>query len=626
VAPLKNCVMSSSSPEGLLDRPLLRQLAGPEVFAKGEKYFAAGCVRQVHAGLDRVTARVNGSRPYRVKLWRGRGELQFACNCAVGREDAFCKHCVAVGLAWLAGPDGQPLGPGSSSVSTRSSTAEAPLREEGDPPRTLLRDYLRTLEKDRLVSLMLEATDYDDILRRRLLLETIGLSRPGSRRHVSAAPIVGAGPDLEAYRQILHEAIECGDYVDYDSMPDYTQSVEEAVRPLGELLRQGQAAAVVELAEFALIELDRASEMLDGGDGSLNAVYDDLQHFHLQACLAARPNPEALAHRLLAYELEGGLGVFNNAVRTYAEVLGPPGLAAWRELLLRAWGDLRVISPLSAENPGSGRPPIDHRRFQVMALMERLAEATGDWKLLELVRRSDLSSVHDYLSLAEFYETSGQPAQAVDCAEEGMRKFPDLGVNSSLRDFLAHAYGQLGRHEDAAALAWEEFAAFGSPEYYEKLKEHARHTGKLERWRKRALTHLRSRIAADRKAAKALKAGGTADYSPIVEILLADGRDEAAWDEANAHGCRPDLWMRLALQRQKNHPADALRIYQEQLGPTIAAGGHNAYREAVDLVSRIGTLLERLGRAAEFVPYRAGIRAAHRQKRTFLKLLDASDR
>jgi uncharacterized Zn finger protein len=543
----------------------------------------------------------------------------------VGREDAFCKHCVAVGLAWLAGPEGQPQ-PQPTSASAPSNAAEAASREEGDPPRTLLRDYLRTLEKDRLVSLVLEATDYDDILRRRLLLETIGVARAGGRRHAPSGPAAGAGPDLEAYRQILHEAIECGDYVDYDSMPDYTQSVEEAVRPLGELLRQGHAAAVVELAEFALIELDRASEMLDGGDGSLNAVYDDLQHFHLQACLAAKPNPEALAHRLLAYELEGGLGVFNNAVRTYAEVLGPVGLEAWRELLMQAWSDLPIIDPGGKGKAGAGRSPIDHRRFQIMALMERLAEANGDMPLLEMVRRSDLSSVHDYLSLAEFYESAGQPAQAVACAEEGMRNFPELGVNGSLRDFLAHAYGRLGRHEDAAGLAWEEFAAFGSPEYYDKLQEHARQTGNVERWRKRALAHLRSRIAADRKTAKALGSGATADYSPIVEILLADGRDEAAWNEANAHGCRPDLWMRVAFQREKTHPADALRIYQEQLGPTIAAGGQNAYREAVDLVARIGTLLDRLGRAAEFVPYRAGIRAAHRQKRTFLKLLDASGR
>ncbi len=108
-------------------------------------------------------------------------------------------------------------------------------------------------------------------------------------------------------------------------MPDYVQGVTEAIQPLGELLRNGHAAAVVELAEFALVGLDRASEMIDGSDGSLNPVYDDLQLYHLQACRAARPDPETLAERLLQYELEGGLGVFNNAAKAYAEVLGPRG-------------------------------------------------------------------------------------------------------------------------------------------------------------------------------------------------------------------------------------------------------------------------------------------------------------
>ena len=60
--------------------------------------------------------------------------------------------------------------------------------------------------------------------------------------------------------------------------------------------------------------------MLDGGDGALNTVYDDLQNLHLEACRVAKPDPEELAARLLDYELEGGLGIFNNAPVAYAEV------------------------------------------------------------------------------------------------------------------------------------------------------------------------------------------------------------------------------------------------------------------------------------------------------------------
>ena len=129
---------------------------------------------------------------------------------------------------------------------------------------------------------------------------------------------------------------------------------------MANLLPQRQAAAIVELAEIALVELDKANDMLDDGDGSLNQVYDDLQQYHLEACRLAELNPEALAARLLEYEIEGGLGVFNNTASTYADVLGPPA-CAWRRLLTQEW---RRLAPVDARRPGD---EIDHRRFQINA-------------------------------------------------------------------------------------------------------------------------------------------------------------------------------------------------------------------------------------------------------------------
>ena len=140
-------------------------------------------------------------------------------------------------------------------------------------------------------------------------MESIGVAGRGTRRQAS----VEIQPDFDAYRQILHDAIDAPDYVDYDAMPDYVHGLAEAVQPLDELLRAGHAAKVMDLVELALVELDRASEMIDASDGSLNAVYDDLQLLHLQASRNARLDPEKLAARLLHFELEGGLGVFNNA-------------------------------------------------------------------------------------------------------------------------------------------------------------------------------------------------------------------------------------------------------------------------------------------------------------------------
>ena len=113
----------SYSPEGFLDAALLRRLAGEQPFASGEACFVEGRVRQLHASADRVTGRVEGSRAYRVKLWRSRGEFQFSCTCTAGQDHAFCKHCVAVGLAWLAAPG----------ASGESTPAAEPLRGARSP-------------------------------------------------------------------------------------------------------------------------------------------------------------------------------------------------------------------------------------------------------------------------------------------------------------------------------------------------------------------------------------------------------------------------------------------------------------------------------------------------------------
>jgi uncharacterized Zn finger protein len=244
------------------------------------------------------------------------------------------------------------------------------------------------------------------------------------------------------------------------------------------------------------------------------------------------------------------------------------------------------------------------------------------------IKQRDLSSPHDFLALAELAQLNGQTAEALVWAERGVEAFPDVADDAGLRDFIVEAYRTSGREGEAAEVLWQQFAASGGVEYYRKLQECARagEPADAERWRQRARAHLRNQIVEGQAAAAASGSSGVVDHSALVEVELADGQFDQAWAEANAGGCRPDLWTALALEREKHHPADALRIYQERLGPIIAQGGQNAYREAVELVARIQALLERLGRAEEFPPYRAGIRAAHRQRRTFLKLLDASGR
>ena len=82
---------------------LLRRLAGERYFGRGETYFAKGTVRSLQTHNGGVKAVVQGTRRYRVHLWVEGGDLCHDCTCPVGHDGEFCKHCVAVGLAWHAG-------------------------------------------------------------------------------------------------------------------------------------------------------------------------------------------------------------------------------------------------------------------------------------------------------------------------------------------------------------------------------------------------------------------------------------------------------------------------------------------------------------------------------------------
>jgi hypothetical protein len=77
----------------------LRVAAGPKAFARGRKIVDA--VSSLHTTADGVRAVVHGTSEYAVFLGPASPGLIGECDCPVGADGTFCKHCVAVGLAML---------------------------------------------------------------------------------------------------------------------------------------------------------------------------------------------------------------------------------------------------------------------------------------------------------------------------------------------------------------------------------------------------------------------------------------------------------------------------------------------------------------------------------------------
>ncbi len=318
----------------LLTGETLRRLAGARSFERGEEYAATGAVGSLRWDESSIQAGVQGAERYRVRLELAGGALAGSCTCPVGREGLFCKHCVAVGLAWL--ERGREAG----------KPAAAPTRGE-------LHDRLAVLGAEALADLLLEEALDDEYLHARLLALTSGASTDAAAR----------------FRQLEHAfdvAVDPGGFVAWNEAYGFVQALEEVIAAVESELGSGHGAEIVAFCEHALRRAEAACEYVDDSGGELGAVRERLEELHLAACREARPEPRALAERLFRWEVEGEWDTFFGAVERYADVLGEPGIACYRELAEAAWAGEPELAAGSSRAWGS-------RRFRLAQIMECLA-------------------------------------------------------------------------------------------------------------------------------------------------------------------------------------------------------------------------------------------------------------
>lgn len=566
-------------------------MAGERSYARGEAYHADGLVGSLVVDRNTITAKVRGTHLYRVMLGAAGGDLDHDCTCPVGEDGEFCKHCVAVGLEWI----------------EKGSAKKAPARKHTRPPVTMedVRTYLGRQTKEVLVEWVMEQAVNDDRLRRQLLMK--------------AAAKVSKGIDVATWRLLIDTAVDADDFIGYREMYDYARGIEEVIDSVQALLKEGHAAEVIDITEHALEAVEEAIGSVDDSDGHMGGLLERLQDLHLSACKKAKPDPEELALRLFAWELRTDWDTLYGASKTYAHVLGRKGLAVYRALAEAEWARVPPIKP-------GGKQEAQERyggRFRITHIMETLAQQSGDIEALVAVKERDLSAAYDYLEIAEIYKKARKHDLALEWAERGLQAFPKH-TDHRLRDFLADEYHRRKRHDEAMALVWLNFEERPGLEMFRLLKSHADRARSWPQWRKQALASLRAeaRKAVPDNRGRPFAWGPARDRSQLVRIFLWEKDVETAWLEAREGGCSDDLWMELAAKREKDHPEDALWVHQRQVPLTLDRKNKDAYREAVQLLRAIRGLMMLLGRGAEFEPYLASVRAAHKPKRNFMKLLD----
>ncbi len=578
----------------LITRKALQDLAGNITFQRGEEYFVNEAVSRIRVVEEKISARVEGSDTYHVELWDDDGDLDYECSCPQGDEGNFCKHCVAVGLAWLAGKKIEGKSAGAS--------GKKKVTKKRDPWLDI-RAYLSSQRPESLVDWLLDVAQRDDRLYQSLLLKA---ERTG-----------GAGNTMTAFRRAIESATQIHGFIDWRAAGSFASNLDRVAESLSELLKPDTAAMLVDLAEYAIERVEHALEEIDDSGGAVGETLQRLHELHLKACKLARPDPEQLAERLFLCEISAPFDSFHDSARIYRDVLGDAGLQRFRELAETEWRKIKLI----ANQPGDGRS-YDSRRRRITHIMETLAELSGDIEQLVAIKQRDLSLSYHYLTIAEIYEKAGQKDKALEWAERGLKAFPTQ-LDDRLRDYLVAAYLKRKRNDEALNLTWLRFEARPGLEHYKKLRGVAQHLGIWPEQRERALALVEDVISRDASTIdRWTKQARTPDYSLRVEIALWEKDLDAAWRAANEGVCHRNLLIALAGKLEAARPAEAITLYRRVVPPIVGQTGNTAYEEAIKLIRKIGNLMRSIDQSREFADYLAELHAQFKPKRNFIKLLD----
>jgi len=579
----------------VVTRKALQVLAGGRYFDRGEVYFLEDRVRALRERKGVLQATVNGTHPYKVRIWAENGQLLATCDCPLGQGDVFCKHVVATGLAWIDSKASQ-----TSLPDHEAGENEHPIQHDISPE--CIDEWLQQQPPEDLAAIIMNHADQDeefyDFLKMRV---------------ATGAETV----NTIALRAVIRHTIDVDGFVPYREAYTYSRGVNRIVRQLRELLKSGEQALTMALTEYAIELVERQLEQIDDSDGSLGMVIEDLMVLHLDACHAAKPDPKSLAEKLFDNEVNDPWGFWNDSYERYAGILKEEGKKAFRRLAEEAWEELPCLKP------GEKDPNRYGRRWTLTKMVKGFAEKDNDFERVVEVMSKDLSELHDFLAIAEWCREARKYTLAREWAEKGLEAFSDR-PDSRLRKFLAEEYVRAKRQDEAVILIWENFADRPILSTYQDLLKYSGKAKQQQHWREKALKWIQDDLERIRKEAKRSQSRWSwelVDHSLLVEIFLWEKKLADAWKEAQTGGCSDSLWLKLAKERETEYPSDAVPIYQRLVEQEIQKKNNQSYQEAVDMIGHIRKLMLGMGEEEEFRQYLAEIVKQHKRKRNFIGYL-----
>jgi hypothetical protein len=385
----------------------------------------------------------------------------------------------------------------------------------------------------------------------------------------------------------------------YSGRREYSQRAQAVAAAVADMIEAGDAESAAPLARRAVERVTAALMYMDDSAGIVGDDLRTLMALYARACRAASPDAGRLARWLVSMQLDGP-GWPAIELKEWAEALGPRGLGE--------------VARLTEERGVTAEPDSWTAQWGIKDLREQLAAVSGDIDAHVAVLAEDLRGAHRYSEIVAVLRDAGRDDAAEQWARKGLAEHHSGPQTDRLRDQLVDLLLDGDREADAVAVCREIYERRAIHQDYLKLRHAARQAGQwpdLSGW---ALNLLRDRAQADQRYVREL-----------ISVLVREDLLDEAWAAAIANpGQVPESqWFQLIEAREKDHPADVIRPYQDliEIGLEKASDKYR-YPKAIKTIRRLQDSYHRAGDEAGFSAYLADLRQRHRRKTSFLTKLD----
>lgn len=566
----------------LLTPSSLRSAAGSRSYSRGEDYFASGAVHHLYCDGVQLTGDVSGTRVYRTAMTVVKNELDGRCTCPMGRDGAFCKHLVALGLAYL----------------------QANKKSETNKSAFHWKVFLKSCEREELIKIILEMSPNNtDVIER---YRMANLPAAGKAKLTELKSKID---ELYALAETIEECYdEYDSFDDNGSKDDFIQQQSLLLNVLNLLAANGETQLLWDISTYAL---DKLLEISVSEYDVVQEFAEEMMEFFLQAVHAEVKSHDEAFRIFSEWERKGG----NFGFDVLSEALGElpkPVKELWAVKALEKW---RGFSRCQLGEYGSS----SERNYIESHLLNWADEHKDDSLKLQIMEKS-LASSDDVIALAKEYRRQGMPDKVIPLLQKAKKT---LKNSTKILDLLAEELQQSGSGQQALDLAWKDFTENYMSAYpLDRLQKTACHLKCWNEYYQRVLSFL---AEMEQKQAKS-KPSNSYYHDSLrqrrVEVLFAHADKEAAWELSLGAVLSEEWWLKLADWRLQTVPEDAASILRKLVAKALVPTGEYAYAEVVKYLKLYGKYMGLAGKDAEFATYCSTIRVEYKRRRLLLAQMD----